>query len=436
MPTPSHVSAETVPVIAPDASKRAVDQVQKAKGFRTVALLCGLLGYQGYTLTINGVAAPWIAASFQLGESGIASLYAVISISAIGSVVLSRISDRFGRRRILLACMAATPMCALGAALSPTVAAFAAVEILLYAFIGAAVASAVVMIAETLPLDLRAKGQSFGGLGMGVGAGLCLTLMPLLAHWDLSWRWMLSLSVAGVAGVPVLVRSIPESERWQLAAARGDAARGRLTDLWAPRYRRRALAVAAQVFLNTGAATAASTWSYYHGVSVVGLSAATTSVLMLVAGAVGMAGFPLAAWACERSGRVPTVVVSSLALAAGALFFYWGPPSSLGLPELWLGAGFCVFTAAVNAGMVAAKTAATELFPTALRGAVLGWSALIGSVGALTAQTVIALLASSTGGLSIVVGALALLAIPGAAIFRLLVDETRGLSLEAAAREV
>jgi MFS family permease len=77
-----------------------------------------MLFYQGFTMSINGVGAPWIAESFGLGESGIAQLYAWISISALGALILSRLADRAGRRRVLLWCMTATPLCALGTALS------------------------------------------------------------------------------------------------------------------------------------------------------------------------------------------------------------------------------------------------------------------------------------------------------------------------------
>ena len=78
---------------------------------------------------------------------------------------------------------------------------------------------------------------------------------------------------------------------------------------------------------------------------------------------------------------------------------------------------------------------ATELFPTAIRGAMMGWYALINAAAAISAQTLIAVLAARLGGLSIVVGYLSLLTIPGAIIVALFLPETRGLSLEAAAME-
>ncbi|MBI4518446.1 MAG: hypothetical protein HY699_21810 [Deltaproteobacteria bacterium] len=85
--------------------------------------------------------------------------------------------------------------------------------------------------------------------------------------------------------------------------------------------------------------------------------------------------------------------------------------------------------------MVAGNTTATELFPTELRGTMIGWFTLINALAAVSSQTTIALLAQRLGGLSNVVGYLALLSVPSAILFGLFVDETRGLSLEVAAHE-
>jgi len=88
-----------------------------------------------------------------------------------------------------------------------------------------------------------------------------------------------------------------------------------------------------------------------------------------------------------------------------------------------------------NAVTVSTNAAFTELYPTALRGTTIGWFALIGAGSSLSAEASISTLAKPMGGLSNVVGWLALLAIPGALLFGFTIDETRGLSLEDAALE-
>ena len=400
-----------------------------------VASIATVFVFQGFTMSINGIGAPFIAKSFNLGESGIATLFAWISISAIGALGLSRMIDRLGRRRMLLVSMAGTSISALAAALATNYAAFALCEIALFAFIGATVSGGVVILAEELPIELRARGQSWGGLGLGLGGGLCLTLMPMVTSHH-SWRWMLVLaSVMGVVGLRRASRAITESGRWQRAAASGTTAASSFYDVFGKLYRRRAITVLFCSLLGNIAGIAASSWAYFHLVSVVGLKPGLASGLMLVGGGVGMLGFPLGARGCERYGRIPTIFVSSVMTSLGAIAFYWGPPSHLPLSWLWIEVTYCCFTAGLSAGQVGGNSLGTELFPTAIRGAMMGWYSLIGAAASMTAQILIAVLAVRLGGLSIVVGYLSLLAIPNAVIVALTLPETRGLSLEAAAME-
>ena len=424
--------------VAPSAPASAAVEAAVAGSTvrRTLVVTFAMLFYQGFTMAINGIAAPWIAKSFQLAESGIARVYAWISFAAIGALILSRLADRVGRRRVLLWCMAATPLCALAAAASTALPLFIIFEICLYAFIAATIASSVVLLAEALPTEQRARGQSLGGFAMGVGGGLCVLLMPILDGAGYSWRWLLILSGAGLLGLPLVMRMIPESAHWERAAASGATRTAGFSVAFGGRYRRRAVPLTVCALLTNMAFAAATSWGYFHAVSVVGLSAAATSTMILVGGGVSMLGFPLGAATCERFGRVPTVVISGLLVATGSVFFYWGPPARCTFPAGWLGAGFCWFMTAVNAATVGGNSAATELFPTAVRGTVIGWFALITAVGSVLAQGAIALLAQPLGGLSVVVGYLALLTIPSACIFGMFVDETRGLTLEVAASEV
>ena len=394
-----------------------------------------LLGYQGYVVGINGVAAPFIAKSFGLGDAGIATLYAWISLAAIGALVLSRWADRVGRRRVLLLCVTATPVAALAAALAPSLLLFATCGIVLNAFIGATMSGSVVMLAEELPIAQRARGQSWGGLAVGFGAGLCVLGMPALAAGGYSWRWLLAAAGLGVLLLPLLHRIVPESTRWERAAADGATARGGFLRVFHPAHRARAIPVLICALLGNVATTASNNWTFYHAESVIGLSATVASALVATSGAVGMAGFPLAAWSCERFGRVPTVSVASVLLAMSSLAFYWGPPTAFLWPTLWLGFANLWFTVATSMAMVGNNAAITELFPTTIRNTMVGWFALVTAVGNVSAQALIALLAGPLGGLSAVVGYLALLAVPSAAVFALFVDETRGLSLEAAAGE-
>ncbi len=417
------------------ASAGLDDQDAALKNSRLTHSIARVLAFEGFTMSINGIGSPWIAKSFHLGESGIAGLFAWMSLSAIGALGLSRMIDRLGRRRMLLVCVAGTSVSALAAAFSTNIAAFAVCEIALYAFAGATIADGVVILAEELAIEERARGQSWGGLGAGLGGGLCLIVMPMVAG-RYSWRWMLVLASAiGVATLWRAARVIPESNRWQRAAATGTTSASSFYDAFGHLYRRRAITILLCSLLASIAAVAASSWAYFHLVSVLGLAPGIASALMLVGGGVGMLGFPVAARNCERYGRIPTIFVAGLTMSLGAVAFYWGPPPHLPLRLLWIGATYCCFTAGLSAGQVGGNSLATELFPTAIRGAMMGWFALVGAAAAISAQTLIAVLAARLGGLSIVVGYLSMLAIPNVIIIALFLPETRGLSLESAAME-
>lgn len=161
-----------VPAIAVVPASPAAEAVTSRR--RTVVIIATMLGYQGYTMTINSTGAPWIAATFGLSQSGIAGMYTWIALSALGALVLSRLVDRVGRRRVLFWCMLATPLCAFGASQAPSPLVYVLFEIPMYACIGATVSGSVVMLAEELPIEKRARGQSVAGLSIGLGAGLGL----------------------------------------------------------------------------------------------------------------------------------------------------------------------------------------------------------------------------------------------------------------------
>ena len=66
-----------------------------------IAAIVILLIYQGYSLSVVGVASPWIAKSFGLDQAKLAELFAWMSLSAFGALILARLADRVGRRRII-----------------------------------------------------------------------------------------------------------------------------------------------------------------------------------------------------------------------------------------------------------------------------------------------------------------------------------------------
>jgi MFS transporter, AAHS family, 3-hydroxyphenylpropionic acid transporter len=408
---------------------------QGVQGTGIIAAIVLLQIYQGYTLSIAGVASPWIAASFHLDQASLARLFAWMSTSAVGSLVLARMADRVGRRRIILASLILVPVFNVGAALARAAALFAVFEILISALLGGSVSSAIVLLAEELPVKRRSSGQAAAAFASAVGGILPYPVIPVLIGWGFSWRWMLAPSIAGIGLVWPMLRMLPEPLIWARTSSTPGGRRTSFYDIFHPLYRRRAVTLLVCAALDTMAGTAVNGWLYFDAVSVIGLLPARASMLVVIGMGVGMLGFPAGAWTSERFGRVPTVAYFGGAAWLGALAFYHGPPSSFAYPTWWLAGAYCWFKVGSSIMTVGANSAATELLPAPLRTTMVGWQMITGAVFSVLAQVLIAALIGPMGGLTNVIKNFSLLGIPSAIIFGLFIDETRGLSLEKAARE-
>jgi MFS family permease len=418
------------------ADAEGVHDTQRSSGAVTIiAAIVILLIYQGYSLSIVGVASPWIAKSFALDQAKLAELFAWMSLSAFGALILARLADRVGRRRIILSSLVLAPLCAVGAVMARHPAQFAVSEILISALLGGSVSSAIVLLAEELPNEQRARGQAFAAGASAIGGVLGYIVIPFLLQWEYSWRWLLAPCIAGIVLVFPLARMLPIDSRWARLASTNSVSGSRFYDIFHPLYRRRAITLLVCAALDTIAGSAVNGWLYFDAVSIIGFSPQKASSVIVAGMVFGMLGFPIGAWAADRFGRVPTVMYVGGAAWFGALAFYWGPPSGVTWPLAWLTAAYCWFKIASGVLTVGANSAATELFPAALRTTMIGWQGITAAVFSMLAQVMIAKLIGPLGGLTNVIRYLAVLGIPSAAIFGAFIDETRGLPLEVAAKE-
>ncbi|MGH7905865.1 MAG: MFS transporter, partial [Candidatus Binataceae bacterium] len=336
--------------------------------------------------------------------------------------------------RIILLSLFIVPICGVGAAISPHPLTFAICEILIAALLGGTVSSAIVLLAEELPAERRARGQAFAAFASAVGGVLGYIFIPFLLDGGYSWRWLLAPCAAGILLIWPIARLLPET-RWAQSASTGVVSRTHFYDILHPLYRRRSLTLLGTAALDTIAGTAVNGWLYFFAVSIIGLSPTRASTLVVAGMVVGMLGFPIGAWTSEHIGRVPTVAYVGAAAWVGAIAFYWGPPGKFGLPMVWLLVAYCWFKIASGVMTVGANSAATELLPSALRSTMIGWQMITGAVFSVLAQSLIAALIVKLGGLAHVVRYFAFLGFGSAALFGLFIDETRGLPLDVAAKE-
>ncbi|MFC6258643.1 MFS transporter, partial [Kocuria oceani] len=196
---------------------------------RRVLLACWLaILAEGYDVGVLGAVLPalaeyraWNLTPLELGGLG---SYALIGM-LIGAMVIGTLSDRVGRRRMLLASVAIFTTMQLGAALAPTPELFG-----LFRLLGGLGMGGIIPVAAALTIEYSAPrrrsfnyGLMYSGYSLGI---LVAALVALLLLPTLGWRWVVGAGFLPVLLLPVLARLVPESLEYLVGKGRAeDAAR-------------------------------------------------------------------------------------------------------------------------------------------------------------------------------------------------------------------
>src|SRR5690606_13396576 len=111
-------------------------------------------------------------------------------LGAIAAWFLLRMADRWGRRPVLLLAAAGFSVGSLLTVLAPSLPAYTAIQFVTRVLLVTQIATAYLIVSETLPAHLR--GRAIGGLGAAgsVGAALPLILLAPALETALGWRML------------------------------------------------------------------------------------------------------------------------------------------------------------------------------------------------------------------------------------------------------
>ena len=188
----------------------------------------------GYDTGVISGALPFMAHPVDQGGLGLSDVAEGIITAALpigaafGSVFGGNLSDRYGRRRMLLWLAVIFFVGAVGAALSPTVHFLAFFRVVLGLAVGGASTTVPVYLAEVSPAERRGSIVAVDQVMIVTGQLLAYTNNALIAHLygeSSSWRWMLLLASIPAIGLWVGMRLMPESPRWYVAQNREADAR-------------------------------------------------------------------------------------------------------------------------------------------------------------------------------------------------------------------
>ncbi|MBI3394035.1 MAG: sugar porter family MFS transporter [Nitrospirae bacterium] len=148
----------------------------------------------------------------------------VVLGAVLGAVAGGTLTDRFGRRIVLMLTAALFALSAVGTALAPTVTWLIIGRVIVGVAIGVASFTTPLYISEISPVDMRGRFVSFNQIALTGGI-----VVAYLVDYALSgiggWRWMFGLAAIPSALLGIGMVFMPESPRWLMS--RGQADKGR-----------------------------------------------------------------------------------------------------------------------------------------------------------------------------------------------------------------
>src|SRR5919205_742656 len=189
----------------------------------SVAALGGLLF--GYDTGIISGALLFIQKDFQLNAFLEGFIVSSLLLGAVvGAGVSGALSDRLGRRTIILIAATIFAIGAVGAGLAPSVEMLIFFRFLLGLGVGSASALVPSYISESAPTDVRGSLSSLFQLAITIGILVAYLVNAAFASTS-SWRWPLALAFVPALVLLIGMYFLPETPRWLVSKGRDEDAR-------------------------------------------------------------------------------------------------------------------------------------------------------------------------------------------------------------------
>jgi len=366
-------------MIRASASSGETDRVDSRAALATVALCYLVALFEGVDLQAAGVAAPKLGPAFgmspgQLGWFFSASTFGLMVGAALGG----RLSDRYGRKPVLVVAVAVFGLMSLLTGLAPSVEALLAARFFTGLGIGGALPNLVALVSENTPA--ARKNTSVGWLYAGLPSGGALaSLVAALANRG---SWSIVFLVGGIAplvAIPLLIFLLPESRQLDAAKrVRSDShgrRRGFLLTLFGQGRAMFTLPLWCGFFLALLTMYLLLNWLPTLLVSR-GMSKADASLVQLSFNLFGAMGSVTTGWLMDRTSLRTVVTAAFLSTAMSLLLLAHVTPV---LTAALAVGGLVGITIAATQALLYAV--APDLYDTEIRGTGVGSAVAVGRFG-------------------------------------------------------
>jgi sugar porter (SP) family MFS transporter len=189
-----------------------------------IAALAGLLF--GFDTGIISGALLFIQHDFPISTEVKEFIVSSVLLGAmIGSLFSGRLTDRYGRRGVLLVISALFITGTIIATLAEQVSGIIGGRLIIGLAIGIGSYTAPLYIAETAPVDLRGGLVSLNQLAITIGIMCSYFINLVFTNIEGSWRWMFAIGVIPAILLFIGLFFLPESPRWLIKVGRAEKAK-------------------------------------------------------------------------------------------------------------------------------------------------------------------------------------------------------------------
>jgi MFS family permease len=346
-----------------------------------------------FTAALFGQLSGPISDTFAASDARISAMLAITRVGALIALFLTALADRRGRRvLIIIGLLGSAASCALSA-VSPTLDVFTFAQVLQRAFAITTFTVAGIAVIEEAPEGARAYSASMLALAGGLGFSLAVVVLPFGDVGRHGWRIPFVLGAVAVVLIRPIARHLRETYRYTAVAARTDVARGRLSEIFDPLYRRRFVLLGLAAFLTSMFSAPSSQLMNKYLEDVRDFSSTGIALFRAATTAIpGLVGLLLGGRLAEAYGRRPVAAIGlAIATVTQIVFFL------VGGPVLWAMSAASILTA--SAGGIALGTMDAELFATEVRSTSNALLTVVAVIGSGTGFLMAGLLSDPLGNL-------------------------------------